>query len=143
MVRWKVISGSLPLSVTGRFKPWAISVGHRKLLLRGLGGDPEGDEPLRVFDLLFQDVSRICLSDAYSELHLRAAPEARRTAEAKRLGVRWPSATMYLVDRTRDTDYVVAGRVYWAEVTVPPGASSPLLSEDPDDQEIPDVLYSA
>ncbi|MER7888506.1 hypothetical protein ABTX15_01640 [Micromonospora sp. NPDC094482] len=139
----KVVPGSLPLSVSGRFKPWAISVGHSKLLMRGLTGDPEGDQPPRVFDLLFQDVSRICLSDAYPELHLRAAPEARLIAEAERLGVRWPEATMYLVDRTRDTDYVVAGRVYWAEVAVPPGAGSPLLSEDPDGLEIPGVLYFA
>lgn len=125
----RIARGVLPLAVEGTFKPWAIEIGHSKLLLRGLIGDPEDTEPLRVFDVLFQDVSRICLADRYSDIDLRMATEGERDSEVQRIDANWRRSNMYLVKRGAATDYVVAGRVFWAEVAIHPGVSSPLLAE--------------
>lgn len=137
------IHGELPVVVDGSVRPWAISVGHSKLLLRGLIGDPESEDPPRVVDILFQDVSRISLSDLYRGIELRLASDEELAAEADRLGCSWPGSKMFLVHPANPRDYVVAGVVYWAEVSVPPGFPSPLLAEDPADEGIPDVVYFA
>ncbi|MEU6019363.1 ATP-binding protein [Streptomyces sp. NPDC047515] len=87
-VTYQLVEGNLPLTLQGTFKPWAIGVGHSKILLRGLSGGEEGDAP-RVFDVLFQDVSRISLADRYAGLSLSdAGPEALRTEE-RRAGRSW------------------------------------------------------
>ncbi|WP_410809152.1 hypothetical protein [Micromonospora sp. 067-2] len=110
-------------------KPWSIAVGHSRVHLRGIIGDPEGDDEQLVLDLVFHDVSRICAGDAIHPFSLRFATSEQKTAEEERLGTRWPYATMYLLRHDRVTDYIVAGRVYWAEVGVSPGEPSPLLGE--------------
>ncbi|MEH1018005.1 hypothetical protein V6U90_33755 [Micromonospora sp. CPCC 206060] len=137
----KLLRGELPLVIEGSFKPWAISVGHSKLLVRGVIGDPEGDDPLRVFDILFQDVSRIALSDQYDGIDLRLAQAGVKDVEERRVGHKWPAASMWLLSRERLADYVVAGRVYWAEVAVPAGMPSPLLTENPEPGDFVGCLY--
>ncbi len=129
-------TGRLPLVLPGQFKPWAIEVGHSKVLLRGFDGDPEGEERPRVFDVLFQDVSRISLSVFYSGLRLTVAdPEVTRSEE-RRVGADWGKMRMFLLDPARDSDYVVAGFVFWAEVLVGGGSPSPLLTEEPTEGSI-------
>ncbi|MGQ5261670.1 hypothetical protein ACTWLT_12995 [Micromonospora sp. ZYX-F-536] len=142
MTERQVVRGELPLRIEGSVKPWSIAVGHSRLHLRAIIGDQENDDDLQVVDLVFHDVSRICVSDAYRRFELRLASAEQKAAEEKRVGMRWPDAAMYLVDDGRTTDYVVAGRVYWAEVDVPPGAPSPLLRERWD-ASIPDEIYFA
>ncbi|MDG4804939.1 hypothetical protein [Micromonospora sp. WMMD980] len=132
MAESNITRGSLPFSMPGLVRPWAISVGHSKLLVRVLVGDPEGDEPLKVVDVLFQDVLRICLSDQSAALELKPAPEPVKAAEMERLGANWDESPMWLISPDKHTEYVVAGRVYWAEVAIHPGMSSSLLEETPD-----------
>lgn len=120
----------MPLTLQGVAKPWGIAIGHSKLLIRVAVGDPEKDERLRVVDVVFQDVSRMSLSDKYRALHVRPASQDVRLAEMARLGVAW-NDPMWLVAEGNSFDYVVAGRIYWAEVAVSPGSPSPLLNEAP------------
>ncbi|MET7948583.1 hypothetical protein [Micromonospora sp. NPDC005324] len=123
-------------------QPWAIAVSHSRLHLRGLIGDPEGDENLQVLDVVFHDVSRICVSDLYRQFELRLATPEQKAAEEERLGTRWPRALMYLLSSERTADYVVAGRVYWAEFDVSPTEPSPLLQER-EDAGVPDQIFYA
>lgn len=122
------VRGTLPLHMEGRFRPWAIETGHSELLLRGLIGDPEDLEPPRVFDVLFKDVYRICLADRYDGIAIRVASNSEKASEERRVGACWQYSTMYLIKCGMATDYVVAGRVYWAEIGGYPGDSSPFLS---------------
>lgn len=117
------------MRIEGTVQPWAIAVSHSRLHLRGLIGDPEGDDDLQVLDVVFHDVSRICVSDVYRGFELRLATPEQKAAEEARLGARWPRATMYLLWSERTEDYVVAGRVYWAEVGGWPTEVSPFLEE--------------
>ncbi|MER7206484.1 hypothetical protein [Streptosporangium sp. NPDC000239] len=134
-------NGRLPLVLPGRFKPWAIEVGHGKVLLRGFDGDPEGEERPRVFDVLFQDVSRISLPALHSGLRLTVAdPEVTRSEE-RRVGENWGKARMFLLDPDRNSDYVVAGFVFWAEVLVGGGSPSPLLAEEPAEGSIRGAVH--
>lgn len=129
-VTYQLVEGNLPLTLQGTFKPWAIGVGHSKILLRGLSGGEEGDAP-RVFDVLFQDVSRISLADRYAGLSLSdAGPEALR-AEEWRAGRSWGESALFRVSEDHPYDYVVAGHVFWAEVFVPATDPSPLMQEFP------------
>ncbi|WP_033340971.1 hypothetical protein [Catenuloplanes japonicus] len=118
----------LPVTLPGHVRPWAIETGHSQLLLRAVVGDPE-EYPRRVIDVLFKDVSRISLSDGYDGLLIRQAPDEVRRREEERLSRRWRSEqVMFLIARDNDTDYVVAGVVYWADAGVQPGAESPLMT---------------
>ncbi|MEU4473409.1 hypothetical protein [Micromonospora sp. NPDC023888] len=138
----RIVHGDLPLRIDGVVKPWSMDVGHSRLHLRGLIGDQEGDDELRVLDLVFHDVSRICVPDVCRRFALRLASAEQKAAEEERLGTRWPYGTMFLLDRDRTTDYVVAGRVYWAEVGVSPADPSPLLREH-GDTAAPDEIFFA
>jgi len=123
--------GSLPLTLPGRFTPYAIQVGHGKFLLRGFqdDGDDNLAEDQRIFDVLFQDVSRISVADWYTGLTLTVADPDLRRSEERRVGADWGSSRMFLVGPA-GTDYVVAGHLYWAQVLVHGGAPSPLLDEN-------------
>ncbi|WP_410818084.1 hypothetical protein [Micromonospora sp. 050-3] len=141
MAEQRLVRANLPLRIEGLVKPWSIAVGHSRLHLRGLVGDPEIDD-LRVLDLVFHDVSRTCVSDVYRDFDLRRATPDQKAAEEARLGKAWPDLTMFLLRHDRDTDYVVAGRVYWAEVGISPAEPSPLLAE----REVsgsPDLMFFA
>ncbi|QFG20814.1 hypothetical protein [Actinomadura sp. WMMB 499] len=126
-----VVRGSLPLELRGIFRPWALEVGHSKVLLRGFLGAEDGGAP-RVFDVLFQDVSRISLADQYSGLRVSAASAETMHAEERRTGSKWRDSTLYHVAKDIPCDYVVAGYLFWAEVRVGARERSPLLDEDPD-----------
>ncbi|MEU7019698.1 hypothetical protein ABZ990_03430 [Streptomyces sp. NPDC046203] len=127
-----VVTDHLPARLEGTFSPWAVEYGHSKVLLRGfLARDDE--RPPRVFDVLFQDVSRISLSDYYRDgLGLAdAGPDALR-AEGRRIGRAWsPGDRLFRLSAGHPYDYVVAGYVFWAEVLVPATAPSPLMQESP------------
>ncbi|MEU8179563.1 hypothetical protein AB0B85_30765 [Micromonospora sp. NPDC049044] len=138
----RIVHGDLPLRIDGVVKPWAMAVGHSTLHLRGIIGDQEEDDELRVLDVVFRDVSRICVPDVCRQFALRVASAEQQAAEEERVGVRWPYGKMFLLHHDRSTDYVVAGRVYWAEVGVPPAAPSPLLAE-PGDTVVPDEIFFA
>ncbi|MEI5523226.1 hypothetical protein WB401_00440 [Streptomyces brasiliscabiei] len=127
---YRLVEGQLPLNLPGIFKPWTIEVGHSKILLRGFSGGEEGDAP-RIFDVLFQDVSRISLADRYSGLLVSdAGPDALR-AEERRVGRRWRESGLFRVCQDDPLDYVVAGHVFWAEVSVLATDPSPLMQESP------------
>lgn len=136
-------SGELPLVLPGRFHPWSIEFGHSKFLLRGFLGDPEGDEPLRVFDVLFQDVSRISVSDRYIDLRVSVASPTVRAAEEARVGAAWGGSRMFLVGGMGNSDYVVAGYLFWAEVAVGGGEPSPLLLQHSDRDSVIGALFYA
>ncbi|MGW0468618.1 hypothetical protein ACWDX6_25695 [Streptomyces sp. NPDC003027] len=127
---YELVGGDLPLRLPGTFKPWAIEVGHSKVLLRGLLGGEDGGRP-RMFDVLFQDVSRISLSDRYTDLAVHTADPETMRAEERRVGGRWRGSHLFLLSETNPCDYVVAGYLFWAEVNVFPGERSPLLEESP------------
>ncbi|MCC9706243.1 hypothetical protein E4N62_13750 [Streptomyces sp. MNU76] len=127
---YRLVDGQLPLNLRGAFKPWAVAVGHSKFLLRGFSGGEEGDVP-RIFDVLFQDVSRISLADQYSGLSVSdAGPDALRSEE-QRIGRRWRESKLFRVSEDDPLDYVVAGYVFWAEVRILPTDPSPLMQESP------------
>lgn len=127
---YQLVDEQLPLRLAGIFRPWAIGVGHSKLLLRGLLGGEEDGSP-RVFDVLFQDVSRISLADRYSGLLLSdGGPDALRMEE-HRAGRKWRDSRLFRVSETHPHDHVVAGYVFWAEVLVPAAEPSPLMQEAP------------
>jgi hypothetical protein len=129
-VTYQLVDGHLPLKLRGTFKPWAIEVGHSKILLRGFLGGEEDDVP-RVFDVLFQDVSRISLADQYLGLSVSdAGPDVLRTEE-QRAGRRWRESRLFRVSENYPLDYVVAGYVFWAEVFILATESSPLMQESP------------
>ena len=134
-------SGELPLNLPGRFHPWSIEFGHSKFLLRGFLGDPEGDEPLRVFDVLFQDVSRISVSDRYVDLQVSVASPAVKAAEEARVGASWEGSRMFLIGPGQTSDYVIAGSLFWAEVAVSGGHPSPLLSQHPVPASVVGALF--
>jgi hypothetical protein len=127
----EVERGELPLLLKGRFKPWSIGVGHSKVLLRGFLGDLEGEEPLRIFDVLFQDVSRISIADRYEDLHVTIAGKDEVSLEEHRVGAEWHGAKMFVLSGENDCDYIVAGVLYWAEVAVHWNDPSPLMQEAP------------
>ncbi|MGI5171742.1 hypothetical protein ACQEU3_46095 [Spirillospora sp. CA-253888] len=123
-------TGSLPLVLAGRFKPWAIEVGHSKLLIRGFKGDPEGEEAPEVTDVLFQDVSYFSLAALFSDLELRVAdPEVKREEE-RRVGATWRHERMFLLGPAVDSGFVIAGYVFWARIMSGGGSPSPLLAEE-------------
>ncbi|MCG5439134.1 hypothetical protein [Micromonospora foliorum] len=82
------------------------------------------------------------MSDVYRDFDLRRATPEQKAAEEARLGRAWPDLTMFLLRHDRATDYVVAGRVYWAEVGISPAEPSPLLQER-EDTGIPDRIFFA
>lgn len=127
---YQVVDGRLPLNLPGIFRPWAIGVGHSKILLRGILGGAEGETP-RVFDVLFQDVSRVSLADRYSGLSVSDAGSGVLRAEAQRAGRDWEDSRLFRVSEDHPYDYVVAGYVFWAEVFVPVTEPSPLMQEFP------------
>jgi hypothetical protein len=127
---YELVGGDLPLRLPGTFKPWAIEVGHSKVLLRGLLGGDDGDRP-KMFDVLFQDVSRLALSDRYTDLGVHIADPETTRAEERRVGGRWRGSHLFRLSEAAPYDYVVAGYLFWAEVNVYPGDRSPLLEESP------------
>lgn len=127
---YQLVDGHLPLSLRGIFKPWAIEVGHSKILIRGFLGGEEGGVP-RVFDVVFQDVSRISLADQYLGLSVSdAGPDVLRTEE-QRAGRRWRESKLFRVSEDNPLDYIVAGCIFWAEVFILATESSPLMQESP------------
>lgn len=119
------------MELLGRFKPWSIDVGHSKFLLRGIHGDPESEDAPRVFDILFQDVYRISVPDVIVGVRIAEASfDLRESEEAETCG-NWRRSRMFLLGGNSNRDYVVAGSLLWAEVSVHPGEVSPLLSESP------------
>ena len=137
------VSGELPLRLPGRFHPWSIEFGHSKFLLRGFLGDPEGDEPLRVFDVLFQDVSRISVSDRYVDLRVSVASPVIKAAEEARVGAAWEDSRMFLLGAGQPSDYVIAGYLFWAEVAISGGDPSPLLLQHPAQDSVVGALFRA
>lgn len=125
----EIVRGSLPLTMHGRFKPWSIDSGHSKVLLRGFLVNSDIGDPPRVFDVLFQDVSRISIGDLYLDLCVTIAEEDVKVVEESRLGVEWPGLKMFLLRDGVDLDYIVAGFIFWAEVTVRANVISPLMAE--------------
>ncbi|MFD8970796.1 hypothetical protein ACFV0C_38490 [Streptomyces sp. NPDC059568] len=135
--------GSLPLALSGKFKPWGIEPGHSKILLRGFRGDEEGDEPLRIFDVLFQDVSRISLADQYSDLSVSVASAERVRLLEERVGRKWPGSRVFLLTEEGECNYVVAGFLFWAEVAVHARDRSPLLEDVPDPRSVKGEIFRA
>lgn len=123
--------GSLPLVLSGRFKPWSIESGHSKVLLRGFLMDFEGEDPPRIFDVLFQDVSRISIADRYEGLSVVIAEEDEMRLEERRVGGDWRDSKMFLLKGEGGRDYIVAGFLFWAEVAVRMNEQSPLMTEAP------------
>jgi hypothetical protein len=123
--------GSLPLVLQGRFKPWSVDAGHSKILLRGFLADFESEDPPRVFDVLFQDVSRISIADRYTGLHVAIAEDAEMRLEERRVGGDWRDSKMFLLGSGSGCDYIVSGFLFWAEVAVRANAPSPLMEEFP------------
>ncbi|MFI1920124.1 hypothetical protein [Nocardia sp. NPDC020380] len=120
---------SLPIVLRGRFRPWSIDVGHSKFLLRGFLRNRESEDLPRTFDVLFQDVSRIQVADHYDGLRVTIAEPDAMNAEARRVGGEWRDAHMFHLNSENDCDYIVAGFVFWAEVSVHASAPSPLIDE--------------
>ncbi|MEV7284227.1 hypothetical protein AB0O01_06610 [Streptomyces sp. NPDC093252] len=136
---YQLVTGDLPLELEGDFRPWAIAVGHSQVLLRGFLGGDDGENP-RVFDVLFQDVSRISLADRYSGLVISGAgPEALRSEE-RRVGGQWLEAKLFRISAQHPEDYVIAGYVFWAEVFISAVEPSPLMQESPNLEEIKDGI---
>jgi hypothetical protein len=104
--------GSLPLILEGKFKPWSIDAGHGKVLLRGFLADFESEDPPRVFDVLFQDVSRISIADRYSGLRITVAGEGEKRIEQRRVGGEWRDSKMFLLGDGTGYDYIVAGFIF-------------------------------
>jgi hypothetical protein len=125
-----VTTDRLPERLEGTFSPWAVAKGHSKILLRGFLGGDDGRPP-RVFDVLFQDVSRIALADRYDGLSLSDAGPAALRAEELRTGRSWPQSRLFRVSARDPFDFVVAGYVFWAEVLVHANDPSPLMRESP------------
>lgn len=142
-VTFSVERGQLPLALPGLFKPWSIEVGHSKILLRGFHGDPESEYPPRVFDVLFQDVSRISLADRYSDLCLTVAESGLMRSEEERVGGDWGGSRMFLMNPENPVDYVVASYIFWAEVLVRGSDPSPLMEEVVSADSIPGSLFRA
>ncbi|WP_156093835.1 hypothetical protein [Lentzea aerocolonigenes] len=127
----EVVRGSLPSALKGRFKPWSIDAGHSKVLLRGFLADFESEDLPRIFDVLFQDVSRISIADRYEGLHLAVAEKSVMSLEESRVGADWSGSKMFILSRLGDCDYIVAGFLFWAEVAVRANSPSPLFEESP------------
>ncbi|MGW6935387.1 hypothetical protein ACWGE0_35370 [Lentzea sp. NPDC054927] len=127
----EVKRGSLPLVLKGRFKPWSVDAGHSKILLRGLLADFESEDPPRIFDVLFQDVSRIAIADRYEGLRVSLAENDEMRLEERRVKGEWSGSKMFLLNGEHGCDYIVAGYLFWAEVAVHAGAPSPLMEEFP------------
>ncbi|QDY76490.1 hypothetical protein [Streptomyces qinzhouensis] len=127
---YQLTDGNLPLHLPGTFKPWAVQVGHSKILLRGFLGGGDGSTP-RVFDVLFQDVSRISLADQYRGLDVTDAGTDSLRAEEQRVGRVWRESKLFRVSAENPHDYVVAGYLFWAEVSVFATETSPLMQESP------------
>lgn len=134
---YKLVKGSFPLNMPGNFKPWAIGVGHSKVLVRGFFGGQDGGVP-RTFDILFQDVSRISLADHYSGISMSDAGPNVLKIEEQRVGQRWRESMLLRVSESHPHDYVVAGYVFWAEVFVTAVEQSPLMQESPNPGAIKD-----
>jgi len=132
---FELVRGELPLKLRGLFKPWAIDVGHGKVLLRGFLGGEDGEFP-RTFDVLFQDVSRISLADQYRDLCVSVADPETTRAEEQRTGGKWRDSKLFLLSEGSTYDYVVAGYLFWAEVSVFAGERSPLMEESPAPESI-------
>ncbi|MFE9426077.1 hypothetical protein ACFYNO_24305 [Kitasatospora sp. NPDC006697] len=133
--------GALPLALGGTFQPWSIEAGHSKLLLRGFLGDPESEDPPRVFDVLFQDVSRISIGDYYDGLNITVATAEELAREEQRVGGNWRDSRLFRLSDRSICDYVVAGFLFWAEVGVRANDPSPLLLEAPAVGSIKGRLY--
>ncbi|MGW7304649.1 hypothetical protein ACWGI1_03620 [Streptomyces sp. NPDC054835] len=123
--------GSVPLVLRGRFKPWSIDTGHSKVLLRGFLGEYESEDPPRIFDVLFQNVSRISVGVLYNDLHVTVAENGETRLEERRVGGKWHDAKMFLLNAESGCDYIVAGVLFWAEVTVSAIDPSPLMEDSP------------
>jgi hypothetical protein len=137
----EVVRGSLPLVVHGRFKPWSIDAGHSKVLLRGFLGDAESEDSPRIFDVLFQDVSRISIADCYEDLYVVTVEERERTSEERRVGGNWRSSKMFGLKPGSHSDYIVAGFLFWAEVAVRANDPSPLMEEHLTPESVVGVLF--
>jgi hypothetical protein len=127
----EVERGALPLCLRGGYKPWSIDVGHGEILLRGILEDSEDNDVPRLFDVLFQDVSRISIADHYSDLRIAIAENDEMKAEERRVGGNWRTSRMFLLGDGRGCDYIIAGFLFWAEVAVRANAPSPLMEESP------------
>lgn len=127
---YQLVEGDLPLRLSGIFKPWAIEVGHSKVLLRGFSGGEGGEKP-RVFDVLFQDVSRISLADCYSGISVSDAGSGVLQAEERKVGRRWRESKLFRLSEDHPLDYIVAGYIFWAEVSIFATERSPLMQEAP------------
>ncbi|WP_153535333.1 hypothetical protein [Actinomadura macrotermitis] len=141
MTSTPTISGSLPLVLEGRFKPWAIGAGHSKLLVRGFAGDPESEEAPKVIDILFQDVAYFSLADLYLGLNLRVADPEVMQREERRVAATWRRGRMFLLGAALASDYVVAGVVFWAHISGGGGSPSPLLAEEIGPEEVKGNIY--
>ncbi|QXE34108.1 hypothetical protein KQY30_07195 [Streptomyces sp. GMY02] len=139
----ELVRGSLPLVLPGKFKPWSIEPGHSKFLMRGFLGEEESEEPSRIFDVLFQDVSRISLADRYSDLWVSLASPERVKILEQRAGRKWPGSRVFLLTEEDECDYIVAGFLFWAEVTIHARNRSPLLEESPDPRSVKGRIFRA
>ena len=68
-------SGALPLTLRGRFQPWAVEETRSVVQFRGFLGDPEAVELPRIFDVVFRGVARISTAKRLDGLRLTIAPE--------------------------------------------------------------------
>jgi hypothetical protein len=129
------IHGDLGFTDERQFSLIDYRHGHSYAVIRGIPepqDDAVGGEALRVVDLFFAGVRRISCWKDNPGVSLRLADATEVAVLEDRIGPIGTGVNVYLLTTNSLEDYVVAGRVYWAEFNIGGGALSPLAAEDHD-----------
>jgi hypothetical protein len=130
----------LPVSFDRPLRLFAYIVGHSQVLFRG-EQDIESGMPTTL-EVLFTDVGALAVRDHYRSLTIRIASAAEEEQLRAVVDCRpWHDWRAFILEtESGGNGYVMAGGMYWAEISSPAGHSSFLIPDYDLPQFRPDRL---